>query len=59
MRKQTTTEFRYSDQIWSKITSAPETLKSEGATSTLKALIFPSSTKADHLKRTAILLEEK
>ena len=43
------TDYR-SAQIWSKITSAPETLKSEGAFSTLKALIFPSSTKADHLK---------
>lgn len=31
------------------MTSAPETFMFDGASSTLRALIFPSSTYADHL----------
>lgn len=36
-------------QICPRITSPPETLKSEGAFSTFRTLTFPSTTYADHL----------
>lgn len=35
--------------ICPRITSPPETLKSDGTSSTLRTLTFPSSTYADHL----------
>jgi hypothetical protein len=50
MSKLKVAQVHWYAQIWSRITSALETLKLEGASSTLNDLILPSSTKADHLK---------
>ena len=46
-------------QIWSRITSALETLKLEGASSTLNDLILPSSTKADHLMSSRFQFDDR
>ena len=40
------------------MTSPPETLKSDGFSSTLRTLTFPSTTKADHLhQKSSSILE--